>query len=395
MRKIALLLIACLLLSTAVAFACSSFRIATTDGCVFYARTMEDPFPMGEIVTIIPAGTKYTGMLPDGSQGGMKWTTKYGIVGIGALNLPIVCDGMNDAGLAVGMLLYPGYADYMKFDATASANTITQPEVATWLLSTCATVADVRNNIGKISVVKGADDHGGSLPLHYTVHDKSGASIVLEYTQGTLHVFENPFGVMTNSPSFDWHLTNLKNYANLRASNAPPLTINNVQVTGFGQGTGMLGLPGDYTPASRFVRLVALTASSLPVTGADNGLTLAMNIVNNIDIPVGAVRGIEGAPNINTDGNIKSPGTVAVTESGKIVMDRCLWVDIADFSRGRYYYRNYNDMNWRYVDVKQALRVNKTVATIPLYTQGVYIDDTAKAKVLHNANPKFYSFQNP
>ena len=76
-------------------------------------------------------------------------------------------------------------------------------------------------------------------------------------------------------------------------------------------------------------------------------------------------------------------------------MDRCLWVDIADLSRGRLYYRNYNDMNWRFVDVKQALKNNKTVAAIPLYTQGVYVEDTAKAEVLANPNPKFYSFQNP
>ena len=394
MKRIALLLVICLLLSTVV-LACSSFRIKTTDGCVFYARTMEDPFPMGEVVTIIPAGTKYSGLLPDGSQNGMKWTAKYGVVGIDALNLPVICDGVNENGLAIGMLLYPGYAQYMKYSAADNAKTITQPEVATWLLTTCANVAEVREAIQTITVVKGADAYAGALPLHYTVHDKTGASIVLEYTNGALHIFDNPIGVMTNAPSFDWHLTNIKNYANLRATNAKPLTVEAVEVSGFGQGTGMLGLPGDYTPPSRFVRLVALSISALPVTGADNGLTLAMNIINNIDIPVGAVRGEEDAPNVKTDGNVQVPGTPAVTAPGKVVMDRCLWVDIVDFSRGRYYFRNYNDMNWRYVDVKQALKTNKTVASLPLYTQGVYTDDTSKAKTLVNANPKFYSFQNP
>ena len=394
MKRVALLLIVCLLLSVS-AFACSSFRIKTTDDCVFYARTMEDPFPMGEVVTIIPAGTKYFGLLPDGSQNGMKWTAKYGVVGIDALNLPVICDGVNEAGLAIGMLLYPGYAQYMNYEPTNNAKTITQPEVATWLLTTCANVAEVRAAIQTITVVKGADAYAGALPLHYTVHDKTGASLVLEYTNGKLNIFENPVGVMTNAPSFDWHLTNIKNYANLRATNAKPLTVEAVEVSGFGQGTGMLGLPGDYTPPSRFVRLVALSMSALPVTGADNGLTLAMNIINNIDIPVGAVRGEEDAPNVKTDGNVQLPGAPAVTAPGKVVMDRCLWVDIVDFSRGRYYFRNYNDMNWRYVDVKQALKVNKTVATIPLYTQGVYTDDTAKAKKLVNANPKFYNYQNP
>ena len=107
------------------------------------------------------------------------------------------------------------------------------------------------------------------------------------------------------------------------------------------------------------------------------------------------MRGVEGAPAVNTDGNVKTPFAAAVTQTGKVVMDRCLWVDIVDFSRMRLYYRNYNDMNWRYVDVKQALKANKAVASIPLYTQGVYTDDTAKAKTVKNSDPKFYNYQNP
>jgi choloylglycine hydrolase len=256
--KISALFLAFFLLTASVVQACSSFRISTTDGCVFYARTMEDPFPMGETISIIPAGTKYAGLLPDGKQNGLKWTAKYGVVGINALGLPIVCDGVNEAGLACGMLLYPGYAEYMKYDSAKKSNTITQVEVATWILTNCATVAEVRNSVGKIIVCKGETRHAGDLPLHYTVHDKSGASIVIEYTGGKLHIFDNPLGVMTNSPSFDWHMTNLQNYANLRPANSTPITVENVQASGFGQGTGMLGLPGDYTPPSRFVRLVAL-----------------------------------------------------------------------------------------------------------------------------------------
>ena len=394
MKKAIVIVFLCILV-TQVALACSSFRIKTTDGCVFYARTMEDPYPMGEMIAIIPAGTKYTGLLPSGKQGGMKWTSKYGVVGIGALNLPIVCDGTNEAGLVCGLLLYPGYAQYNKYDAAKANTTITNVEVATWILTTCATVEDVRKNIVTITVVQGADDHAGNMPVHYTVHDKSGASIVIEYTKGKLHIFDNPLGVMTNSPSFDWHMTNLQNYANLRASNSTPITVESISDTGFGQGTGMLGLPGDYTPPSRFIRLVALTSSAIPVTGADNGLTLAMNIINNIDIPVGAVRGVEGGANIKTDGNVHTTNTTSVTAPGKTIMDRCLWVDIVDLSRKRLYYRNYNDMNWRYIDVTKALAENKAVASLPLYTQGVYVDDTAKVSKLTNTDPGFYSYGNP
>lgn len=395
MKKIAMLLVIYLFTASLSVFACSSFRIKTTDGCVFYARTMEDPFPMGEAVTVVPKGTKYTGLLPDGAQGGAKWTAKYGLVGVGVLGLPVVCDGINEAGLACGVLMYPGYAQYLDYDSKKRTSTITNVEVATWILTNFATVAEVREGIAKINVVKGADDHAGNIPLHYTVHDKTGASIVIEYTKGKLNIFDNSLGVMTNSPSFDWQLTNLQNYVGLQAENRTAHKIGDIELTGMGQGTGMLGVPGDYTPPGRFVRLVALTTTALPVTGADDGLTLAMNIINNIDIPIGTVRGIEASPNVKSDGNVKESGAAAVTVPGKVIMDRCLWVDIADLSRGRLYYRNYNDMNWRFVDVKQALKNNKTVAAIPLYTQGVYVEDTAKAEVLANPNPKFYSFQNP
>jgi hypothetical protein len=96
-----------------------------------------------------------------------------------------------------------------------------------------------------------------------------------------------------------------------------------------------------------------------------------------------------------TNGNVQAPDTAPVTKSGKAIMDRCLWVDIVDFSRGRLYYRNYNDMNWRYVEVAKALSSNKAVASLPLYTKGEYVDDTAKAQVYNNPMPAFYSFQNP
>ena len=78
--------------------------------------------------------------------------------------------------------------------------------------------------------------------------------MVIEYVNGAAHVYDNPIGVFTNSPAFDWHITNLRNYVNLSPINVAPVKLSGKTLKGLGQGSGLLGLPGDYTPPSRFVR---------------------------------------------------------------------------------------------------------------------------------------------
>jgi len=191
------------------------------------------------------------------------------------------------------------------------------------------------------------------------IHDAKGNCAVIEYVKAELKVYDNPFGVMTNSPGFDWHLLNLRNHINISATNVKNIEMDGVTLKGFGQGTGLLGLPGDYTPPSRFVRMVALTSSSLPVKGADDGLNLAMTIINNADIAKGVIR----------DTSDKEP-----------MYDRTSWTAVADLDRGRYYFRTYDNKDWRYIDVAKSLKDAKTVKTTKLNTPPEYKDVTDTAK---------------
>ncbi|MCX5716197.1 MAG: choloylglycine hydrolase family protein [Candidatus Omnitrophica bacterium] len=339
--------------------ACTSIGVKTTDGYVFYARTMEGEVSFGSNVCIIPKGTAYQGTLPDGSQKGLTWTVKYGIVGMNTFGLPVISDGMNEAGLAAGNLLFPDFAQYQVFDPAKASKTITQYEVITWILSNFATVDEVKQAINNIRICTGPQAKTGVLELHYAVHDATGGSIVIEHVNGELKVYDNPLGVMTNSPSFDWHLINLRNYVHVSATNAAPFTIAGLKESGLGQGTGMLGLPGDYTPPSRFVRMVALVHSALPVTGPDEGLNLAMTIIDNVDIPIGAVRDASGK---------------------EVIYDRTQWVVISDLGRKRFYFRTYENKDWRMVDVTAALTSAKGIMTIQADTPPQYQDVTSKAK---------------
>ena len=89
---------------------------------------------------------------------------------------------------------------------------------------------------------------------HFFIQDKSGKSIAVEPVDGTLKVHDAPLGIMTNAPTYDWHMTNLQNYINLSVKDVEGAKLGPVTLPAFGSGSGLHGIPGDFTPPSRFVR---------------------------------------------------------------------------------------------------------------------------------------------
>jgi len=183
---------------------------------------------------------------------------------------------------------------------------------------------------------------------HYIVHDASGKSIVIEYVGGKLNVHDNPLGVLTNSPAFDWHMTNLRNYVNFSMTNVPPVKLGSIKLLPFGQGSGMLGLPGDFTPPSRFVRAVAFSQSVFkPKTGADAVLE-AFHILNQFDIPKGAAREHEK------------------DEHGNILADYTIWTSASDLKAMQYYFRTYENSQIRMVDLMKMKIDGKDMVKISM-----------------------------
>ena len=105
---------------------------------------------------------------------------------------------------------------------------------------------------------------GAVAGAHFFLQDRSGKSLVVEPVDGTLKVHDAPLGVMTNAPTYDWHMTNLVNYINLSVKDVDSAKVGDVTLSAFGSGAGLLGLPGDFTPPSRFVRAVAFSQSAAP-----------------------------------------------------------------------------------------------------------------------------------
>ena len=256
------LLAAALALAPA-AQACTGIRLVAKDGGVVAARTLEFGFDLHSDVLVIPAGTVLTGTLTNGGKG-ISYTTKYGFLGANAAGLTAIVDGVNEQGLYVGAFYFPDYASYSDATKDNAARAMAPYEYANWLLGNFATVEEVKANFDKVVLVPVVVDIKTVPPVHFVVHDKTGKSVVIEPLAKRLKIYDDPLGVVTNSPTFDWHMTNLRNYVNLTVTNVPPIGLGGITLAEFGQGSGMRGLPGDFTPPSRFVRAVAFSQSAIP-----------------------------------------------------------------------------------------------------------------------------------
>lgn len=137
---------------------------------------------------------------------------------------------------------------------------------------------------------------GATFPLHIIITDATGKSIVVEWVNGKEYIYNNNvLGILTNDPIFPWQVTNLKNYANLSPYSPTPIEIDGFTYSGTGQGAGMVGLPGDISPPSRFVKMAFLTKTAVqPATGKD-AVILADHIIGTVFIPFGLVRSTKAA----------------------------------------------------------------------------------------------------
>jgi choloylglycine hydrolase len=315
------------------AAACTGIRIKAKDGSVVYARTLEFAANLQSNVIVVPRNMAMTGTAPGGKTG-IRWKSKYGVAGANAFNMLQITDGLNEKGLGIGIFYMPNYAQYQTVDAKNVERSLAPWELPLYLLSNCTTVQEAVAAARSVHVA----DAGPIIPdfnpaFHYVVHDARGQCAVLEYIGGELKVHDNPLGVVTNAPTFDWHLTNLSNYVNLRAGSAPAEDFSGIKISTLGQGSGMLGLPGDFTPPSRFVRAVAFTQSALPVETALDGVLQAFHILNQFDIPKGAAR---------------------ETENGRTISDYTMWTSASDLKNHRYYFHTFDNRRIRMVDLNKV-----------------------------------------
>jgi choloylglycine hydrolase len=211
-------------------------------------------------------------------------------------------------------------------------------DLVRWMLSQFATVGEVKAALPSVKVAPVFIDADGnpSPTAHWRVTDKSGGSIVIEIIdEGQVHIYDNHVGVLSNSPDFPWQVLNLNNYINVRPGTVAPRAAGGVQLTSFGTGTAAWGLPGDFSPPSRFVRAAFFRSTAPPLATPLEAVSQAFHILDNFDIPIGVEFG--------DDERHEIPTIPSATQ----------WTAVSDLASGMFYYKTMRDSAVKRVDLNQ------------------------------------------
>lgn len=328
--------------------ACTGIVRKAENGDWVYARTLEFGADLLTFnLTLVPREIDYSAQMSDDKQG-MKWTTKYGHVGFSPFGLSLLADGINEKGLACGAFYLPGWAKYEETDSPQSSKTISNLDFVSWVLGNFTTVEEVIEALKQVKVTGVVLKEWGIVPpLHYMVVDQNGNQIVVEYVDGKQNIYKQPLSTITNSPGYDWHMTNARNYIGLRTLNEPSIKIDGSELSSFGQGSGARGLPGDFTPPSRFIRAGFLRQVVVPGKNGLEEIKIAFKILNQFDIPRGAVREVS---------------------NGKTIYEETQWTSASDLASRRYFFHTYASRVIRSVDLKKLDLNSKEIKSIAVDT---------------------------
>ena len=360
MKRLVALGAAATLAAASTASACTGIMLKTADGSIVHGRTLEFGMFIDTSVVLVPRGYAFTGQTPLGP--GKQWTAKCAAVGAIAFDDLAILDGMNEKGLAVGAFYFPTFADYTPTTPENRASSMSMADFPNWLLTSFSTVAEVRAAVEaqrgdrRADAAQGLAAGAAALPLCRLRQD--GRSIAIEPIGGKLKVFDNPLGVMTNSPSFDWHMTNLRNYIALNPQRAAH-DDTDTTFRQLGQGSGMLGLPGDFSPPSRFVRAAVFSATAIPEKTAERGIYQVFHILNNFAIPVGVAR---------------------EEHDGVVNTDYTMLTVARDPQALKYYWKSYEDQTIRIVDMNALDLDAKSVVKLSTKGEQTAVDDSKEMK---------------
>ena len=304
----------------------------------YFGRTLDYDCSYGESIVITPRAHPLT------FRNGTRWDEHYAMIGMAHVSdgCALYYEATNEKGLSAAALNFPGYAAY--HPPAGNRDNVAPFELIIWLLGQCASVEDVRPLLEKLNLT--AWDFRKDMPatpLHWMIAD-SHSCLVLESMWDGLHIHENPTGVMTNSPPFDYHILNLANYMGIGPNPAENRMAPNLYLPEFSRGMGALGLPGDLSSPSRFVR------------GAFNKLNSAAgdceaeNVSQFFHI-LGSVEHVRGSVHLGD-------GQYEIT----------IYTCCCNTNRGIYYYTTYHNSRISAVDMHKENLNQRALISYPLLT---------------------------
>jgi choloylglycine hydrolase len=264
---------------------------------------------------------------------------------------------MNEKGLSFEYLYLPGETTYQTIPTGKENQAVAYLQFGDWVLSNFSSIAEVRAALSSIYIYKFTNPALKNIvfPLHAAIFDSTGKGIVVEFINGQVIVSDH-VGVMTNSPTYSWHVTNLRNYLNLSPYSPKPVTDGGITYSATSSGAGMVGLPGDISSPSRFVKTAFLLQVAYQAKDAAEALNLAQHIINNVDIPA---------------------GLALSKDNGKIDAETTQWAVFKDLTHKVLSYRTYGDLTIHTVDMsKLDLSEKAPRLKMPLADKAFVINET-------------------
>lgn len=316
---------------------CTAATYLTKD--FYFGRTLDYEFSYGEEVVITPRNHPFHFV----HMGEMA--RHYAIIGMAhvAEEYPLYYEGCNEAGLAMAGLNFVGNAHY--FAPAAGRENVAQFEFIPWILGQCASVAEARARVEKINLLNlPFNDRFPVAQLHWIISDRR-ESITVESVAAGVRVYDNPVGVLTNNPPFDMQMFALNNYMNLSPRSPENRFAEGLNLAAYSRGMGALGLPGDLSSQSRFVRVAFTKMNSVSGTGEKESVSQFFHILNSVDQQRGC----------------------CILEEGKYEIT--IYTCCCNVDKGFYYYTTYDNHQITGIDMHAANLDASALIRQPLITE--------------------------
>ncbi len=312
---------------------CTAITLKTTD--FYFGRTLDYTFSFGEKVCVTPRNYPFNLR----SMGIMK--KHYAIIGMAYVNeeYPLYYDASNEKGLCVAGLNFVGNTFYR--DLAPYKDNIAHFELIPWILGNCATVDEAVKLLGRINITN--IPYSDALPpaeLHWLIADEKQA-VTVESVKSGLKIYPNPTGVLTNNPTFPEQLFSLNNYMHLSPEQPDNKFCKGLSLHKYSNGMGAIGLPGDFSSQSRFVRACFVTANSANVVTEKESVNQFFHILDTVKQPMGCT----------------------LTDNG---LEYTLYSSCINANKGIYYYTTYGNRQITAVDMQKETLDGNALISYPL-----------------------------
>lgn len=313
---------------------CTAITYQTKD--FYLGRTLDFEISYGEEIVITPRNYIFHFV----EEGILE--THYAMIGIATIqnDYPLFYEAVNEKGLGIIGLHFVGNATY--FSKQKKKRNIAPFEMIPWLLGKCKSVQEVKEELLQFNLLN--QPFQPSIPLaelHWLVAD-SHSSIVIESRKDGLHVLDNPIGVLTNNPPFEQQVFALNNYMHLSRKDPKNCFNRKLSLMKYSRGMGALGLPGDFSSQSRFVRASFIRSNSVCQTGEEESVNQFFHILQSVDV-------IRGCCEI---------------EKGKYAIT--FYISCCNTNKGIYYYTTYQNHQIHAVDMYKENLDGKKLIHFPM-----------------------------